>query len=103
MAPAPADGSDGDAAPVYGLRGITHASGVLMTLMSAEGASALAGRLAPLAGVDLRLETPPGSLPVCHEIRAGALTRLVETLDVQVLDFADWSARKRELGGAVYR
>ena len=101
MAPVPADASGG--AAVYGLRGFDHAGGVLMTLMSADGAGALAARVTPLLGDGLRLVCEAGRLPVCHEIRAGEFERLTAAVPVVVLDFAGWSATRSALGDIVYR
>ena len=90
-------------APVYGLRGFDHGGGVLMTLMSADGASTLAARIEPLLGDGLRLTRDAGRLPVCHEIRAGEFDRLVAALPVVVLDFVTWSETKPALGCEIYR
>ncbi len=90
-------------ATIYGLRGSDHAGGVLMTLMSAAGATAVAARVRALADPDLRLEFEPGRLPICREIRAGGFARLVAALEIEVLDFPTWRDTKQALGETVYR
>ncbi len=89
------------AAPIYGLLGITHGWGVLLTVMSAAGAGAIARRIDP--GPDVVLRMAEGRLPQYHQRRAGALDRLIETYGIVVLDNAAWNAKKAELGEAIYR
>lgn len=89
------------AAPVYGLFGITHGWGVLLTLMSPAGATAIARSIDP--GPDIVLHMAEGRLPQYHQRRAGALDRLIEAYGIIVLDNAAWNAKKAELGDAIYR
>lgn len=98
-----AAGKAAGGAPVYGLRGFDHGGGVLMTLMSADGAASVAARIEPLLGDGLRLTRNAGRLPVCREIRAGEFERLMAALPIIALDFATWSATKATLGSDIYR
>jgi len=87
-------------APIYGLFGITHGWGVLLTVMSPAGREAVTRRVAP--GPDIMVHGGPGRLTQYHERRAGALDRLIEAHGIIVLEKPDWDAKKAELGEAIY-
>lgn len=86
---------------LYGLKGFTHGGGLLLTLMSPEGRSAMIEALV-LDPAELRLEQT-GGLAQVHEIADGGLDRLVAAHGILLLDFAAWQARKMELGVAIWR
>ena len=86
---------------VYGLFGITHGWAHVLTLMGAEGDSAIRARVGPVDGVEINHGA--GRLTQYHERRNGALDRIVERHDVVVLDNAAWNAKKRELGAVILR
>jgi len=86
---------------IYGLRGVTHGAGRVLTLMSPEGASAVTSHVS--AGDDVIADTGAGQLPRYREKRAGALDRLIEAYGVQVLSKADWDRKKEALGEAIWR
>ena len=81
---------------IYGLYGITHGWGRLLTLMSPEGTPALLGHVEP--GDDIIVERREGGLPQFHAQRSGALERLVERFGVTVLGRDEWEAKKIEFG-----
>ena len=81
---------------IYGLYGITHGWGRLLTLMSPEGTSAVLGHVEP--GDDIIVEPRDGGPPQFHAQRSGALERLVERFGVIVLERDEWEAKKAELG-----
>ena len=93
--------SVGQAMELYGLRGITHGWGRLVTVMSPSGASAVAGHIE--AGPDFNTVAVPGQLPQYHQIRDGAIEALVARYGIVMLNPEAWAAKKRELGEAVYR
>ncbi len=86
---------------IYGLYGITHGGGYLLTLMSPEGASAVLRHVTP--GADLSVHALNDALPQYHARRAGALERLVEAYGITVLSRDEWVDKKVELGDAIYR
>ncbi len=87
-------------APLYGLFGITHGWGVLLTVMSPAGRREVERRIVP--GPDIRVQGGPGRLTQYHERRAGALARMIEAHGIVVLDKPEWDAKKAELGEAIY-
>jgi len=91
----------GHPAPIYALRGFTHGWAKSLTLMSADGATALRARIQP--GDDLIVHAGPGRLPQLLEKRDGALARFIQTDAVQVLEKSDWDRRKTALGPSIYR
>jgi len=86
---------------IYGLFGITHGWARVLTLMSAEGDSAVRACVAIGDGVEV--DHGAGRLTQYHERRNGALDRIVERHGVVVLDNAAWNAKKRALGAAILR
>ncbi len=85
---------------IYGLEGITHGWGRLLTVMSPEGTAAV--KAAIVAGDGIETKAAEGRLVQYHEIKAGALRRLIETHGIVVLSKPDWDARKRELGDRIW-
>jgi hypothetical protein len=86
---------------IYGLYGITHDWGRLLTVMSAQGATAALGAI--VTGEDIAVSAGAGKLTQYHERRDGALARLVETHHIVVLNHRDWAAKKAELGEEIWR
>ncbi len=93
---------------LFGLFGLTHGWGTLLTVMSPQGAGAARAAIAARVdlqgglGQDLTIYAGAGRLPQYHEKREGALRRLVEDARIVVLSRADWHARKQALGDAIY-
>lgn len=83
---------------LYGLRGITHGWGRLLSVMSPQGADALLDFL--LVGPGLEIVAQPGQPVQIHQIRDGALDELVERNGITELDQAAWAAKKLEIGRA---
>ncbi len=71
-----------------------------MTVMSPEGTAAVKAAIA--AGDTIETKAAEGRLIQYHEIKAGALQRLIETHGIVVLSKPDWDAKKRELGDRVW-
>ena len=86
---------------LYGLRGMTHGWGRLVTVMSPEGASAVISHID--AGSDFLVMTELGRLPQYHQIRDGAIDKLAARYGIIMLNLQTWSAKKQELGEAIYR
>ncbi len=80
---------------LYGLRGLTHHGGRLMSVISPDGAQAVVAHIE--AGDDPRVVSGPGRAPQYHEIRAGALDQLVRRYAIEVVDGRAWQALKDEL------
>jgi len=86
---------------LYGLNGITHGWGRLLTVMSPEGASAVLAHIE--AGPDIHVVAEPGRLPQFHQIRDGALEALVARYGIVLLNPRAWARTRQELGDAIYR
>lgn len=86
---------------LYGLRGITHGGGVVLTVLCPTGASAGRRYIGEAAGV--ACEYHPGELPVYHELHAGALERLIREYGVREVGFLEWMRLKHRLGEIIYR
>lgn len=86
---------------LYGLRGITHGWGRLITVMSPSGASAVARHIE--AGPDFNAVAEAGQLTQYHQIRDGAIEALAARYGIVMLNPEQWAAKKRELGVAIYR
>lgn|GEM_PF-855581 len=84
----------------YGLMGKTHGGAVVLTVMSAAGASIVTARLDP--GEDLIAYGGAGRLTQFHEKRGGAIRRLVERHGILLLSKPEWDRKKDELGEAVW-
>lgn len=77
-----------------------HGGGKTLTLMSADGAEELAGRLAGCH--DVHLVYFPASLPLLIEKQQGGLQRVINTLAITVLIKAEWDRKKLTLGDRIY-
>jgi hypothetical protein len=86
---------------LYGLMGFTHGWARVLTVMSAQGASAALAAIA--AGDDVIVQAGGGKLTHYQAKRSGALERLIEEYGIIVLAKPDWDAMKLELGEAIYR
>ncbi len=86
---------------LYGFYVFTHGWARVLTVMSPAGATAILDSVR--AGADVEVKSGQGRLPQFHEKRRGALDRLVAANSIAVLTKADWDARKRKLGDAIYR
>jgi len=86
---------------IYGLRGFTHGWGIILTVMSPEGDSAVRARIVP--GPDIVATEGDGQLTQYQGKTRGALERLIEANGIIVLDKAAWDAKKAELGDAIRR
>ena len=98
----PTQAPDSDAPRLYGLRGLSHGASFLITVMSPDGIGAVV-RALDVRPADIRTEIRPGALPCYHEVAAGGIDRLVARHGIEVLNFRAWTARKAELGDAIYR
>lgn len=86
---------------IYGLRGVTHGAAQVLTVMSPEGANAARAHMARTD--DLIVSAGDGRLTQYLEKRAGALTRLIDTYDIEVLLKAEWDRRKQDLGDDIWK
>ena len=86
---------------IYGLRGFTHGWGIILTVMSPAGDSAVRALIEP--GPDIVATGGGGQLTQYQGKRKGALERLIEAHGIIVLDKAAWDAKKAELGDAIRR
>lgn len=85
---------------LFGLMLFSHGWARILTVMSPQGTSAVVAVVKP--GDGMRLEARKGHLPQFHEIREGALDRLIEGYGITVLDKPEWDAHKAELGESIY-
>ena len=85
---------------LYGLMGFTHGWARVLTVMSAQGASAALAAID--AGDDVIVQAGSGKLTHYQAKRSGALDRLIESHGIIVLAKPDWDAMKLELGEAIY-
>jgi ABC-type hemin transport system substrate-binding protein len=86
---------------IYGLRGVTHGAGRVLTVMSAAGTAAVFGSIT--VDDDVITHAGSGRLTQYQEKRAGALDRLIQKHDIVVLSKDDWDKKKMELGNAIWR
>ena len=86
---------------VYGLRGVTHGAGRVLTVMSAEGMAAVLDSIT--TDDDVITHAGTGRLTQYQEKRASALDRLIRKYDIVVLSKEDWDRKKMELGDAIWR
>ena len=84
----------------YGLYGFTHGWARVLTVMSPEGARAVAHHVR--ANDDIVMTSGDGRLTQFLEKRGGALERLVERCGIIVLSKTEWDAKKDELGEAIW-
>ncbi len=83
---------------LYGLRGITHGWGRLLSVMSPAGARAVLDHVVPIEGTTVVAQN--GQPVQYHQVRDGALDALVARFGIVELDQAAWAARKSEIGEA---
>ena len=86
---------------LFGLKGYSHGATNLVTVMTPDGIAA--AKALDFDPDDIRTEFYPGMLPQYHEKRAGGLARFIDQHAIEILDFKAWTAKKGELGEAVYR
>lgn len=86
---------------IYGLFGITHGAAQVLTVMCPDGARAALDHMTRTE--DLIVNAGPGRLTHYLEKRDGALGRLIDIYDVEVLSKAQWDRRKRALGGDILK
>ena len=85
---------------IYGLPGTTHGGARTLTVMCPQGASRA---LAHMARVDdLIVNAAPGRLTQYLEKRSGALEKLIDTYEIQVLSKTEWDWRKEALGEKIW-
>ena len=87
---------------LYGHLGWSHGGARVITLMSPDGSSAVLKRFAGEKGMAL-LFVGDAQLPHYHVQQDGTLERLIAAHAIVVLDFEAWTARKAELGAAIWR
>jgi hypothetical protein len=85
---------------IYGLLGITHGTARVLTVMSAQGARAAREHMTKTD--DLVVNAGDGRLTHYLEKRNGALQRLIDDYDVEVLVKPEWDRRKRALGDDIW-
>ena len=85
---------------IYGLPGITHGAAHVLTVMSPEGARAALEHMARTD--DLIVNTGDGRLTQYLEKRSGALQRLIDIYDIQVLSKTEWDRRKQILADDIW-
>ncbi len=79
---------------------MTHGGAKVLTLMSAQGNQAILESLT--TGDDAIIYSGPKRLVQIHEKRAGVLDELIRCYRIQVLNKADWDAKKAALGSAIW-
>ncbi len=84
---------------IYGLPGITHGAAHVLTVMSPEGARAALEHMTRTD--DLIVNAGDGRLTQYLEKRSGALQRLIDIYDIQVLSKTEWDRRKQILADDV--
>ncbi len=85
---------------IYGLLGITHGTARVLTVMSPEGARAAREHMTKTD--DLIVNAGDGRLTQYQEKRNGALQRLIDAYDVEVLSKTEWDRRKQGLGDDIW-
>ena len=86
---------------IYGLLGITHGTARVLTVMSPEGARAAREHMTKTD--DLIVNAGDGRLTQYLEKRDGALQRLIDGYEVEVLSKSEWDRRKRALGDDIWK
>lgn len=79
----------------YGLRGITHGSAKLLTVMSTLGKDSINEVI--VEREDLSVYPEAGELVRFYEKRSGALDKLIERYAIDVLSKNEWDDRKKEI------
>ena len=86
---------------IYGLYGITHGTAHVLTVMSPQGARAALEHLTQTD--DLIVTAGPGRLTQYLEKRNGALQRLIDTYNIEVLSKKDWDRQKKSLSTTIWK
>ena len=86
---------------IYGLLGFTHGWAHILTVMSPEGSRAALEHMTRTD--DLIVTADPSRLTHYLEKRNGALQRLIDTYDIQVLSKPEWDAQKQALGEDIWK
>ena len=86
---------------IYGLYVFTHGWAKILTVMSPDGATAVFAHIE--AGEDITAQGGAGRLPQYFEKRDGALQALAARYGIEVLEKADWDAKKAALSEAFWR
>lgn len=84
----------------FGLMVFSHGWARILTVMSPQGIGATVEALGSADGV--RMETGEGQLPKFVELREGALGRMIEEHDIEVLSRKEWAERKSRLGDVIF-
>lgn len=71
-----------------------------MTVMSPEGRQAVLDLIVP-DPARVHVVVYETGLPQYHEMVGGGLADLIARYEIQVLDFAAWTAKKAELGSVI--
>ncbi len=90
-----------DRTQLYGYYTFTHGWGRVLTVMSPRGRAAVLE--AVRVGADVTVHARKEHLTQFHEKRAGALDRLADSNDIEILNKSEWDARKADLGDVIYR
>ncbi|MDH3228358.1 MAG: hypothetical protein OEN55_01055 [Alphaproteobacteria bacterium] len=85
---------------LYGYYVFTHGWGRVLTVMSPAGAAAV--RKTVRVEDDVDVKSAIDRLTQYHEKRAGALDRVAERNNIEILNKAEWDARKAALGDSIY-
>jgi len=85
---------------IYGLLGITHGAARVLTVMSPEGARGAREHMTHTD--DLIVNAGDGRLTQYHEKLDGALQRLIDSYDVEVLSKSEWDRCKQALGDDIW-
>jgi hypothetical protein len=80
---------------IYGLHGVTHGTARVLTVMSPEGARAALAHMPQTD--DLIVNAGDGRLTHYLEKRDGALKRLIDTYNIEVLSKPEWDRHKQSL------
>jgi hypothetical protein len=86
---------------IYGLLGMTHGAAQVLTVMSPAGARAALAHMSETDG--LIVNAGDGRLTQYLEKRGGALGRLINTYDVEVLSKEQWDRRKQALANSIWK
>ena len=86
----------------FGHLGWSHGGARVITLMSPQGKTAVLDRLGRQGGGYFLLFAGAGQLPHYQVRQDGSLERLVEAHGIVILDFEEWTAKKAELGDAIW-
>ncbi|MEM7120678.1 MAG: hypothetical protein AAF563_05330 [Pseudomonadota bacterium] len=87
---------------LYGLMGGSHGGAYLMTVMSPEGREAVLDLIEP-DPARVHVVVYETGLPQYHEMVSGGLADLITRYGIEVLDFHGWTAKKTQLGDAIFR